>query len=67
MLLNCLSQNVMLKMSLSSPLILQEGGNLNTRPSENAIPCPENVLQSVKMDKETGFETLELEQQKGLE
>ena len=53
--------------SLSSPLNLQAGSNLSTRPSEICISGPENVTQLVKMDKETGFKTLELEQQKGLE
>ena len=58
----CNAENV--PSSLSSPLNLKAGGNLSTRPSEIGISGPENVTESVKMDKD---ETLELEQQKGLE
>ena len=60
------SNNEHVSSSLSCPLTPQAGGNLSTCPSE-IVSGPENATQSVKMDKITGLETLEIEQQKGLE
>ena len=39
---------------------------LSPRPSDIEISSPENLKQSLQMDKETGFGKSELEKQKGL-
>ena len=46
--------------------ISQAGVNLSPRPSDIEISSPENLKQSLQMDKETGFGKSELEKQKGL-
>ena len=39
---------------------------MSPRPSDIEISSPENLKQSLQMDKETGFGKSELEKQKGL-